>query len=361
MRIKRHDNERLVITHFPIFMAIFGLIPAVVAIYLTRQHATGQTTPTTGQPGWGLPLFVATFALVWLAIFSSFVRKLTFAFDLVQQELRWDQWSLWGKKSGEIPFGRIRYATLDEGYSDSRLVFRPMLLTRDGPFPLLNYSTNGFFARRRFERIVAAINAVLGRAVPRDTEDDAAVIAEESRLARAVHMTRSNWIFGIWGLVNVAAAIGLHLWELRWGQWPNFPLITVPWIADISIFITFLQTVVVFNKLDLNSGRRDSRVHHDQVLRRWKQVFFHLPGASSVMILLFIQSFVLLLANGTGLSANLTGETHVNRLLITAAAMLFSAVPVYANLFLVPKWRGMFSQSPIAASRERPMVKRSDR
>jgi hypothetical protein len=357
VRIKRHDDERLVTTHFPIVMAILSLIPAYVAVYLTYLYATGQIPTTNGQPGWGLPLFAAILALVWLVIPSWFVRKLTFDFDLVQKELRWYQWSLWGKKSGAIPFREIRHATLDESYSDSGLMFRPVLLTLDGRFPLLNYSTNGFFTRRRFERIVVAINAALGRSAPRDAKDDLDVTAEEGRLARTVHMTLGNWVFGIWGIANVAAAVALHLWELRWGRWPHLPMTIVLWIAGISIFITLFQTVMVFNKLDLNSPRRDSREHRDRVTRRWKQVFFHLPVASSVMILLFIQSFVLLLANGTGLSAKMTGETHVNRLLITSSAMLFSAVPVYANLFLVPKWRSMFGQSPTVLSRERPMAK----
>jgi hypothetical protein len=34
VRIKRSDNERLVIVHFPLFLAVLGLLPTMVVIFL---------------------------------------------------------------------------------------------------------------------------------------------------------------------------------------------------------------------------------------------------------------------------------------------------------------------------------------
>ena len=112
------------------------------------------------QPSWASPVLFTIFAILWLGIFSWFARRLTFDFDLVRHKLRWSQWSLFGKKSGVISFTAIRRATVEEtGDHEGGLEYRPVLLTHNGTFPLLNYSTSGFFAKSRFNRIVTAINA----------------------------------------------------------------------------------------------------------------------------------------------------------------------------------------------------------
>ena len=162
MRIKRHDEERLVITHFPIFLAALGLLPVVLLLYPACGTAVGQVPAGTNQPGWANPLFALLFSLFWLGTFSWLVRRLTFDFDLVRRELRWNQWSVFGTKSGVMPFAEIRRATIESGKSKGSLTYRPVLLTRHGTFPLLNYSTSGFFAKRRFEHIVTAIERCAG-------------------------------------------------------------------------------------------------------------------------------------------------------------------------------------------------------
>ena len=355
MRIKRHDNERLVITHFPIFLAGLGLAPAVVALYVAFGTVTGQIPAGKDQPIWAFPLFAAVFALIWLAVFSWFVKRLTYDFDLVRHELHWNQWSLFGKKSGLIPFASIRRATVETSeFVEGGLANCPVLLTRDGTFPLLNYSTNGLFAKWRFQHVVTAINAALGPTATSGPECDQAVV-ERPRAANAIRMNRSHWVFGIWGLANVAAAATLHVWELRRQQWPNFFLGSgaVEFVAVMSMFVPFAQTVFVLNTLDLNSGRGDSAEHRRQVLQRWKQVFFRLPVASSLVVFCFIQVFVLMLGNGTGFSAKLTGGSPANRLLTTGVAILFSAIPTYANLFVVRKCQDIFGPPPGKASRKR--------
>jgi len=86
VRIKRSDNERLVVVHFPLLLAVAGLAPAVISLVVICGAAAGRIHWAKGQPIWSSPACVVLFALLWGAVFSIFVRKNTFNFDLMTRK-----------------------------------------------------------------------------------------------------------------------------------------------------------------------------------------------------------------------------------------------------------------------------------
>ena len=170
MRIKRSDNERLVVVHFPLFLAVVAMLPAMLTIFVAYGTVTGMFTPLPkGQPAWTGVLFFLLFSVGWAAIFACFVKKVSYDFDLVNRQLKWSRRGLYGKKEGVMSLDDIRGATVDTRWSsDSGRTYCPVLSTSNGMFPLLNYYNTD---KSEYERIAAAINAAL-KANPAAAMDD---------------------------------------------------------------------------------------------------------------------------------------------------------------------------------------------
>jgi hypothetical protein len=141
VRIKRSDGERLVIVYFPLFLAVLGLLPTMVVIFLTCQLVLGGLPGK--KPDLWTTLFFALFALGWGALFSCFVKKSIFDFDLVGRQFNWSRRGSYGKKEGVIPLDQIKSAFVEISSSDNGSTYRPVLSTSQGPFPLMNYFTGG--------------------------------------------------------------------------------------------------------------------------------------------------------------------------------------------------------------------------
>ena len=143
MRIKRSDNERLVVVHFPLFLAVIAMLPAMMTVFVAYGTVTGLfNPPPKGQSAWLGVLFFLLFSVGWAAIFALFVKRVTYDFDLLNRRLAWSRRGLYGKKEGIMSLDDIRGVTVDTRWSsDSGRTYCPVLSTSNGMFPLLNYTT----------------------------------------------------------------------------------------------------------------------------------------------------------------------------------------------------------------------------
>ncbi len=192
MRIKRSDNERLVVVHFPLLLAVAGLAPALISLVVIYGTAAGRIHWAKGQPIWSSPACVVLFALLWGAVFSIFVRKNTFNFDLVNRQLAWTRRSIYGTKAGIMPFSQIKGAIVETFCSgEGGPSYRPALSTDQGTFPLMNYYAGG--TSKTYERIVAAINAALQTNPVPAMEEKILELATSGQWVAAIEMTRKRY------------------------------------------------------------------------------------------------------------------------------------------------------------------------
>ena len=187
MRIKRSDNERLVVVHFPLFLALLAMVPAMTTVFVAYGSVTGLfIPPPKGQSAWMGVLFFLLFSLVWAGLFAFVVKKVTYDFDLVGRRLAWSRRGLYGKKEGTISLDDIRGATVDSQWSsDSGRTYCPVLSTTNGMFPLLNYYNTHKY---EYERIAAAVNAAL-KANP--------AAAMEDEILKLISQGDSQWLSAI--------------------------------------------------------------------------------------------------------------------------------------------------------------------
>ena len=198
MRITRSNNERLVITHFPLVMAAIGVVPALVALAVVIATATNQTPPTKGQQPWfGAAVFVGI-ALVWGGGVSFFAKRVTYDFDLVRRQLHWRRRSIYGTKEGLMPFDDIKCAWVEAIRSSDDDVggtwmYCPALSTTHGKFPLLNFSTGGSYAGQQFQRLADAINAALKASGATILEDEIRRLVSQGEGPAAVELARKRY------------------------------------------------------------------------------------------------------------------------------------------------------------------------
>ena len=193
MRIKRSDRERLVIVHFPLFLAVMALLPTAFLAWIVVDMVRG-----TPGADWIVVSFAAVFTLIWSAIFSFVVKRGVYDFDLVGRRLLWSRRSIIGKKKGIIPFGNIRGAIVDISAGGGRQsTYRPALATTDGTFPLLTYHTGGKFTQRHYERIAAVINAALQANPASAMEDEILRLSSAGQTLAAIEMARKRFGFDL--------------------------------------------------------------------------------------------------------------------------------------------------------------------
>jgi hypothetical protein len=194
MRIKRSDKERLFVVHFPLFLAVVAMLPAMVTILMAYGVATDMfNPPPEGQSAWAGVVFSVFFSLVWGAVFSIFVRKSAFNFDLVNRELSWTRRSIYGTKAGIIPFSQIKGALVEIFSSgNSSSTYRPALSTDQGTFPLMTYYTRD---KSEYERIATAINAALKANPVSAMEDEILELLSQgdSRRLLVIQMVRERY------------------------------------------------------------------------------------------------------------------------------------------------------------------------
>lgn len=155
MRIKQQSNERLVIVHFPFFLALVLSSIVAVTVWMLVEALRSAIAPK-----WAGVLLCTAFVLLWVGLAAWIVQSYRYDFDLVRRELVWSRRSIFRKKLGRIPLDEIRTARIDINPSaTAQTSYRPALVTSHGSFPLLNGLTGG--SKRQYEHIVEAINQVL--------------------------------------------------------------------------------------------------------------------------------------------------------------------------------------------------------
>lgn len=186
MRIKSSDDERLVIVHFPLFLAVVGF-GGPVALVLAFSGLLGGI-PTD----WKALFCAALFSLGWAALFACFVKRSVYDFDLLRRELVWSQRGIYGKKEGILPFDRIRSAVVHAFSSGdgTGTAYRAVLSLDKGVFPLTSYFDRN---TEDHQRVVAAINKALKKNIASGLEDEILDLAASGRRIPAIQMVRKRY------------------------------------------------------------------------------------------------------------------------------------------------------------------------
>ena len=163
MRMKQSGNDKLVVTHFPLFIGAIVLLPIAMMVYLLATGKIWTMSPASSANDQVFKIvFAVVFSGIWVAIFSFFVKRSHFEFDSSQRQLTWSRRGLFSKKGGVVPFDEIEKARVDIfAGSSGQSSWRPSLITKQGCIPLKPSYTGGGFARRESEKIAGAINALL--------------------------------------------------------------------------------------------------------------------------------------------------------------------------------------------------------
>jgi hypothetical protein len=147
-------------------------------------------------------------------------------------------------------------------------------------------------------------------------------------------MSAANWFFGIWGVVTLMLNAAMLVADMRYGVVLEIAGVSLMGIILTTTAIPFFQTCVMFDRFGLNANR--SRTVK-QVNARWKQLLWRLPFATSALISCLVLMVVTMLSQGSLGSFRLSTVDHGHRVLLGAMGILFSAVSVYGNLFVVRK------------------------
>ena len=154
MRIKRHDNNALVIENFPKGIGIFGFSMALFAagaLVYTLLHS-----PIDWQKA-----MVATVGFL-ISFFASaaFAKRSVFVFDREGQSISFRRRGLFENTSKEIPFDAVREVAVQVRPSDMRRAYRVALLMERDEIPIAPaYSSGG---KVLCDNVADTIRSVLG-------------------------------------------------------------------------------------------------------------------------------------------------------------------------------------------------------
>jgi hypothetical protein len=194
MRIKRSDEERLVVAHFPWMLTLLGLLPVLGWLYLV---ASGELQRANPVGTWKDELFKVAISLLivapWAALFLWITKKSTFDFDLIGRELTWRRVGVLRKSEGRIPFDQIRCAMVDIFSSSDSTSYRLALSTTQGIFPLMSYFTGGKFTEREYSRLADAINAALKMNPADGLESDILSKAAAGQIFAAIRLAQKRY------------------------------------------------------------------------------------------------------------------------------------------------------------------------
>lgn len=131
-----------------------------------------------------------TVAVMTAALAACFSERSIFEFRRKEGELVWRRRSLVGSRSGTIGFTNIKMVAIENTPSGSALLYRIVLVTNDGPFPLGKvYESN----EKRFEDIARAIRVVLGQSADQSADTNLAVLVAEGRIIDAVTLAKRRY------------------------------------------------------------------------------------------------------------------------------------------------------------------------
>jgi hypothetical protein len=147
-------------------------------------------------------------------------------------------------------------------------------------------------------------------------------------------MSAANWFFGIWGAMTLMLNAAMLVADVRYGVVLEIAGVSLIGIVLITTAIPLFQTCVMFDRFGLNANRNRTV---KQVNARWKQLLWRLPFATSALIGCLVLMVVTMLSQGSLGSFRLSTVDHGHRILLGAMGILFSAVSIYGNLFVVRK------------------------
>jgi hypothetical protein len=131
MKIKKLDQQRLVIVDFPWFFAIIAFGMGILLLsHLAQQLKNGPIEMK--HLFWYSIGFV-----IWFFVGCFFIKRSVFEFDLSRRQLVWKRIGLFIRNSGIIPFDQIKCAAVDcISPFGTYLEYRVVLATTHEIFPL---------------------------------------------------------------------------------------------------------------------------------------------------------------------------------------------------------------------------------
>ena len=188
MRIKRFDDQSLLIVDFPY---IIGAVTLPLSLFLLYQIGTRIVAPPKRQAE--LVGCIVAFLVTFL-IGCFFVKRSVFEFDRGRRKLTWSRMSIFGRSGGIIPFDDIEAANIQStSSSDSGTTYRVALKTAGGIVPL----TQTYSSQEPCKRVRDAIEQVLELSTPTSVEDDILELAIAGRKIDAIKLARLRYNFGL--------------------------------------------------------------------------------------------------------------------------------------------------------------------
>jgi hypothetical protein len=196
MRITQSDDERLIIVHFTLRYVVMGLLPPLALIGFVIYGVVVLKAGKVTANDWQALLVFTLVGLVWAGLFSLGVRKSTFDFDLLRRELAWTHRGIYRKRTGVLPFDRIKGAMVEVWQGDkmsSVLSYRPILTMTQGTFPLIGYFAGGSSARWKYDSVVATVNKALQTDAASQMDDEILEILAGGQRLAATEMVRKRF------------------------------------------------------------------------------------------------------------------------------------------------------------------------
>ena len=155
MKIKRHDDNVLLIEDFPIGIGIFGFSMSLFlagALVYTLLHSPIE---------WQKAMVATAGFLVSFFASAAFAKRSVFVFDRKRRSISFRRRGLLENTSKEIPFDAVREVTVQVRPSDMRRSHRVALLMERDEIPIARaYSSGG---KAFCDNVADTIRLVLGR------------------------------------------------------------------------------------------------------------------------------------------------------------------------------------------------------
>ncbi len=138
MKVKKHDDNTLVVEDFPIGIGIFGFSMALFAagaLVYTLLHSPID---------WGKALVAIVGFLISFFGAAAFAKRSVFVFDRKGRSISFRRRGLFENTSKEIPFDAVREVAVQVRPSDMRRSYRVALLMERDEIPIAPaYSAGG--------------------------------------------------------------------------------------------------------------------------------------------------------------------------------------------------------------------------
>ena len=130
MDLDHSQRDQTIVRERPLLLPGLGLVFLVVGVIALLSIAISAR--------WDSKAVFGACALIAMGggLFLYTARRCEYRFDRSSRELHWVQRGLFGRREGYLPFAQIERVVLQRGPDAEDELYRVVLFTRDGEFPL---------------------------------------------------------------------------------------------------------------------------------------------------------------------------------------------------------------------------------